>query len=283
MRSLLLLFILLFFYSCSKNDDTAVITEQPLKAEVLLDVSYGVDPMQTFDLYLPANRSLSTTKILILVHGGGWTSGDKKDMNGFVQLIQNRKKDYAIANINYVLADSSRKAYPNQINDIKAVVAQLKSKASSYKIKPEFGFVGVSAGGHLSLLYAYAFDLNKEVKMVCSVVGPTDFTDPAYLENPVYEDAAPFLIEGFSPENIEILEEISPRHQVTPSSPPTLLFYGNIDPLIPNTQHQFLKVALENANVLNELTVYDGGHGDWDALSYIDLDAKLNVFLDTNL
>lgn len=283
MRHILLFCLVLTFLSCSQDDTTTPLTEQPLKAEVLLDVSYGTHPMQTFDLYLPENRSLNSTKIIILVHGGGWTSGDKKDMNGFVQLIQNRKKDYAIANINYILADATRKAYPNQINDIKTIVSKLISEAEEYQIKTEIGFIGVSAGAHLSLLYSYAFDSSGIVKMVCSVVGPTDFTDPAYLENSVYEDAAPFLVEGFSPDNIEILKEISPRYQVTPSSPPTLLFYGNEDPLIPNTQHQFLKTALDNENVINDLTIYNGGHGDWNPTSYLDLDAKLNLFLDTHL
>ena len=33
------------------------------------------------DIYLPANRSVTATKVIIMIHGGGWTGGDKADFN----------------------------------------------------------------------------------------------------------------------------------------------------------------------------------------------------------
>ena len=68
----------------------------PLEAETFLNVSYGVHAQQVYDLYLPANRSTSKTKVIILVHGGGWSEGDKEEMDGFVSLIQENHPDYAI-------------------------------------------------------------------------------------------------------------------------------------------------------------------------------------------
>lgn len=270
--------------SCS-SDDSKDTSNPDLSSEskTVLNVSYGSDPQQIYDLYLPKNRSTTTTKTIILVHGGGWTEGDKKDMNGFIELLQKRDKNYAIVNMNYILANETTKAYPNQINDIQSVVSHLKSKSEEYQIKPEFAFIGVSAGAHLSLLYSYAFDTDNEVKMVATVVGPTDFTDPIYRNNAQYIDAFPFLVEDFNPDNIAMLQQLSPSYQVTASSPPTILFYGNKDPLIPNTQHESLKKSLEEFEIIHERTVYEGGHGDWNPSSYIDLDAKLNLFLETHL
>lgn len=271
--------------SCSSDDTSSNADKEPSVTEALIkkDIAYGSHPLQTYDFYLPANRSESTTKVVVLVHGGGWTSGDKADMAPFLQLIQNKGNDYAIANVNYVLADSTTKAYPNQVNDLEKAIAHIKNSATENKTKSEFAFVGVSAGAHLSLLYAYAFDPLNEVKAVSSIIGPTDFTDPKYLNNPQYVSAFPFLVENLTPNNTELLKIISPSFQVTTDAPPTIMFYGNEDPLIPNTQHQRLRTSLEQKDVIHDLTVYNGGHGNWDAASYIDLDTKLNVFLKEHL
>ncbi len=282
MRVILLICTLSFFFSCS-SDENEKPTTPMLEAASFIDISYGENDMQKYDVYLPANRTSTSTKVVVLVHGGGWIEGDKSDMNGYVQLIQQRNKDYAIVNINYVLADENNKAYPNQIQDIQAVIDDIKSKSSEYQIQPKFGFIGVSAGAHLSLLYSYAFDTEQNVEMVCSVVGPTDFTDSAYLESTQFRDAFSVLVDDFSIENRTQLEEISPSYQVSSTSPPTILFYGNADPLIPNFQHQSLKTSLENANTIHAVTIFNGGHGDWDTPSYLELDATLNTFLDTHL
>ena len=281
-----LLFVLLWvgLFSCSSDDETLP-DDTPLEEVSLLDLSYGNHPEQRYDLYLPEGRTAETTKVLVLVHGGGWTGGDKADMGLYVELVQQRQKDYAIVNVNYVLANETTPAYPNQINDIMAVIEDVKSKASEHQIRPKFGFIGVSAGAHLSLLYSYAFDTDNDVEMVCSVIGPADFTDPAYLaDSSIYQEEYSILIGGdFSSASLDLLEEVSPVHQVDGSAPPTIMFYGNTDPLIPNSQHQNLKAVLDENGILNSLTVYDGGHGDWDLFSYLDLNAQLSAFMDSNL
>jgi len=151
-----------------------------------------------------------------------------------------------------------------------------------YTISDDFGFVGVSAGGHLSLLWSYAFDTNNDVKMVCSIVGPTNFTDPAYLNN---NDAhLQELIDLFGIDaTTEFLEEVSPLHQVTASAPPTILFYGGQDPLIPTTQGTALRDELASFGVTHEFTLYpDAGHG-WTGTDLLDTVVKLKAFTQTYL
>jgi acetyl esterase/lipase len=43
------------------------------------NVSYGTDASQKMDIYLPPGRTTAATKAIILIHGGGWSSGDKSD------------------------------------------------------------------------------------------------------------------------------------------------------------------------------------------------------------
>ena len=64
------LFLLLYF-GCSNEHTTT--EPEVVDAYEALDVSYGSDENQVFDIYLPENRT-NATKILILIHGGSWVS-----------------------------------------------------------------------------------------------------------------------------------------------------------------------------------------------------------------
>jgi acetyl esterase/lipase len=262
----ILLFLLLTFslFKCAdsdvNNEEQNTVIINPLDAYTELNISYGDDINQVFDLYLPANRTFNT-KTLIIVHGGGWTSGDKSDMAGIKDFIKVRLPNTAIINMNYRLADENNPPYPMQINDITAVVNYLKENKTNYSISDDIGFIGASAGAHLSLLWSYAFDTDANVNMVCSIVGPTNFTDSAYLDNPGEELQA--LLDAIGIENTtNHLELVSPYHQVTATAPPTILFYGGEDPLIPTSQGISMRDKLQELNIIHEFTLYDNeGHG----------------------
>ncbi|WP_338101631.1 alpha/beta hydrolase [Psychroserpens algicola] len=281
--TLLIVFISLGIYSCTDDNSgpSDPQDQMPLEFRQELNVSYGTDSDQVFDIYLPANRTLAT-KVMILVHGGGWTSGDKSDMDPFKDIMLQDLPDIAIVNINYRLADENNQPYPMQIDDITSVVNLLKANQNDYVISDDFAFLGTSAGAHLSMLWSYAFDTDNNVKMVASVVGPTNFTDPAYLENddPILQE----LIDTFGIDtSIEYLEEISPYHQVTAASPPTILFYGGQDPLIPTSQGLDMETQLANLGVTHQFTLYpNAGHG-WIGLELIDTWTKLKAFTETHL
>ena len=100
-----------------------------LAASTTLNVSYGSDPLQKMDIYLPAGRTTSSTKVLVMVHGGGWTGGDKNDFNSYIPSFQARLTDYAIININYRLFTGSQNHFPTQENDVRHAVEFIISKA----------------------------------------------------------------------------------------------------------------------------------------------------------
>ncbi|MEC3907946.1 alpha/beta hydrolase [Tamlana sp. 2201CG12-4] len=270
-------------FGCS-NETADTETGSPLEPSKYyeeLNISYGNDNNQVFDLFLPANRN-ANTKILILVHGGGWTSGDKSSMNAIRDLIRQDFPDVAIANINYRLADSNNSPYPMQINDITSVVDFLKANKTNYNVSEKLGFIGTSAGAHLSLLWSYAFDTNNNVNMVCSIVGPTNFTDPAYLENANPELQNLLNLYGLNP-NLDFLEEISPYHQVTTSSPPTILFYAGQDELIPTTQGTDMRDKLSDLDIIHEFTLYPNVGHSLGVLEIIDAWNKLKTFISNQL
>lgn len=271
----LFLFLIIPIYSCSNDNST--IDEDLSVAKTMLNVSYGSDSQQVFDLYLPANRSALSTKTLLLVHGGGWVEGDKVDMNYAVDIIKQFLPDYAIVNVNYRLATTENYAFPMQIDDIDAIVQKLK--VENYGISDDFGFIGTSAGGHLSLLYSYGYNSDNNIKMVCSIVGPTNFTDSNYINNQTWLDLYFSLTGVHYADNQAYYEQLSPLFRATTSSVPTIMFYGDADPLIPTSQGVDLHAKLDQLGVYNEFNLYNGGHGNWSQTDLLDANLKMIAFI----
>jgi acetyl esterase/lipase len=268
-KYLLLLFVTTLLWSCTSDGEADT---KPVAAIQSFNVSYGSDPEQTYDVYLPDGRS-AATKVIFLVHGGGWIGGSKEDMNYLVEFMKIRFPQYAIVNLNYRLATQHSPAYPKQIDDIALAVAHV---GSNYKLSKNYGLIGASAGGHLSMLYSYKTDTTHQVKFVCNVVGPTDFHDPSYDESMLEETYMPYIGTEITD---AFLTEISPISYVSTQSAPTIQFMGNADPLIPTTQGERLKARLDSFGVPNQLNVYDAQHGDFSVTQTQDINAKLSVFL----
>lgn len=266
--------------SCS-SDDSSPIDNTPLEAETRLNVSYGSNPQQVYDLYLPAGRTTTDTKVIMLIHGGGWTSGDKSDMSASVAFLQTLHPGHAIVNVNYVLADAQNPAFPNQFLDIKSIVSKLTAESVELQIKPEFGMVGTSAGAHIAMMYDYKYDTNNQVKFVANIVGPSDFTDPFFVDNFPIEPIIDQLVdEDAYPVGTNFLEELSPVFHVSAIASPTCMFYGNEDPLVPEENGTTLKVKLDANGVENTLRIYNGGHGnDWSNVDLLEAQGIINEYI----
>ncbi|HEX9979035.1 MAG TPA: alpha/beta hydrolase [Flavobacterium sp.] len=273
---MLLMFIAL---GCNQSEENASNNQNPnLPAQDILNVAYGNDAEQKMDIYLPAARNIDT-KVIILVHGGGWSGGSKADFNYVIPTLKLNFPEHAIVNMNYRLGTTSSPGFPKQIQDIEKLVQHLKN--SDYSISEDYAFIGASAGAHLSMLYAYHYDPGHDVKAVASIVGPTDFTDPVYTGNPLYQYGLLPLVGNVNyQQNPEVFIEVSPATHVSAQSPATIMFYGGQDPLVPATQAPRLKEKLDQFGVYNEMYIYaNGGHGNWDIQTMADFTAKLITFL----
>src|SRR6187402_970454 len=144
------LFILILFSlvssSCKKDDSP----EQDMSV-TMLNVSYGTNTQQKMDVYLPATRTATTTKVMIMIHGGGWNTGDKADFNEYVDSLKKREPTFAIFNINYRLANIPD-LFPAQEQDVKAAIEFINSKRQEYRVSDKFALIGASAGAHLAML-----------------------------------------------------------------------------------------------------------------------------------
>ena len=178
---------LLVFSSCKKEDDS-----QQDMSVIMLNVSYGNNAQQKMDVYLPATRSTTATKVMIMIHGGGWNTGDKTDFNEYVDSLKKREPTYAIFNINYRLATPTSNLFPSQENDVKAAVNFITTHAEEFEInKNKLVLVGASAGAHLALLQAYK-NTEPKIKAVVDFFGPTDLM---IMYNHPWHSMIPYLLK----------------------------------------------------------------------------------------
>lgn len=282
--------IMVCFYSCTSEEK---VTDSEAKSAHLAeltytDVSYGSHEQQIFDLYLPQGRSSEKTKVIVLVHGGGWIEGDKADMERFIEPFRERFPKHAIVNMNYVLASLEAPvvpAFPNQFLDIKAAITKITSEKDNYQILPEFALVGSSAGAHLSLMYDFVYDVENQVKFVANIVGPTDFTDPFYSSDPDFFTVLSILVdENQYGEDTNYAEATSPVFHVSSASSPVVMFYGTQDPIVPLSNGTNLGEALTAAKVPHSFTSYLGGHvGDWSIEDIRNMYSQIEEYVESYL
>ncbi|MCE3606429.1 alpha/beta hydrolase [Massilia sp. P8910] len=196
------------------------------------------------DLFLPAQttRDQGTVSAVVLVHGGGWRSGERANMAPLAARLAAR--GIAAAVIDYRLADEAR--YPAAIHDVKAALRWMRFNSAAHGIDPQrIAVAGGSAGGQIASLVGVTNGVDKfdpdgagsavssAAQAVINIDGLSDFTSPAARAN---EDdpakkpsAAGFWIGGSYAEATALWREASPTFYVNRHMPP-MLFIGSAQP-----------------------------------------------------
>lgn len=248
------------------------VVRDALPFEVKEDISYGPNERNDLDLFLPKDDGKSLRPAVVVIHGGAWRSGDKKQLRMLAELFARR--GYVAAAINYRLAP--KYSYPAQLDDCQRAVRWLRKNSKEYRVDPKrFGAAGASAGGHLALLLGTRETrddtdpelkgISSKVQCVLSIFGPTDFTDERYVQaskNPAVGRALIEFVGKPYDEAPNLWKEVSPIHHVSPDDAPTFIIHGDQDPLVPLEQSQRFAEALKKVKVEVQLVVIKGmGHG----------------------
>jgi len=206
------------------------------------------------DLYKPRNLT-EPAPLLVFVHGGGWKGGKRSDY--LVYLVDFAEKGYITATVSYRLKNDS--IYPACVQDVSDAMHFLFSNAAKYGYDPDrVAMIGGSAGGHLVLMTTYDFKeptipldsvylatRPHKVKVVVDIYGPVDMTTP-YAQTQG-------LVTGFIghpySEKPELYWEASPAKYLNKDLPPTLIFQGTSDNLLPQSQSDTLKARLDRLGV----------------------------------
>jgi acetyl esterase/lipase len=101
------------------------------------------------DYYVP--KAPGKYPVVVAVRGGGWQGGTKGGYRFWGPYLN--QQGIALYAIDYRLSKPGQPAYPQEVQDVRAAVQFVKSKAADLKADPErVGLMGDSAGAHLAAL-----------------------------------------------------------------------------------------------------------------------------------
>jgi acetyl esterase/lipase len=246
------------FLSCGDSNKTTYASDAAFKIE---NISYGLEKLNTLDLYLSKNRN-ENTPFVILIHGGAWAHGDKSQFYSefAAQLFS---YGWCVANMNYRLI-SEETNYTHMLDDIKNVIGFLKSNREKFHLSAhKLHLIGYSAGGHLALLYGHKEDETNEIASVVSLCGPTNLNDPSFQH---YVDSAwnaeyiyPLLLGEEFIYNSKSAVNASPVHHV--KNKPSFLVHGTFDDIVPYSQALQMRDSLKAKQVDHFfISMQEGGH-----------------------
>jgi acetyl esterase/lipase len=139
------------------------------------EISYGADAKQKFDFW--AAKGPSKAPLLVFVHGGGWSKGDKATGTGTKPNFYN-DLNYSFASLNYRLVPQA--TVEQQAADIAAAIAKLRADAETLGLdRNRIFLMGHSAGAHLVALVSTDTRYLDQAKVPASAIKGTILLDGA--------------------------------------------------------------------------------------------------------
>jgi acetyl esterase/lipase len=218
-------------------------------AEVLPE-THTFGPALRLDYYRPS-RSSGPAPCVVMIHGGGWDSGDPSQLPGFNHWLAG--KGYAVAAISYRLAPAH--PWPAQRDDTHAALAYLKAHAVDLGLDPtRFVLCGRSAGGQIAAAVGYTAN-DPAIRGVIALYAPFDMR---FVWSISRDDDAlnslklmtQYLGGPPTPGRAEVYDTASAQmHVRRGGTPPTLLVHGVIDTLVWQRHSERLSVRLAEEGV----------------------------------
>lgn len=252
--------------------------------QTIANIPYGDGHVrQVLDIHQPVVPSPAPRAVVLWIHGGGWSGGDKAMPAFRINALVAR--GFIMASTNYRLTGTDPS--PAQIHDCKAAVRFLRANAAQYGIDPDrIGVWGSSAGGHLVAHLGVSHGVpeaegtvgphdgvSSRVQAVANYFGPTDFFNvPGWH---LGTGSAEIALLGFSlgdlqanVNNPDWVDEVALARltqvvtHVTSDDAPMYLAHGTADDVVFPLHSQILFDLLQAAGVSSTLRLVPGaGHG----------------------
>ena len=226
------------------------------KVDITKDVVYGENydfagrlVELKMDIYEPHGDKESKRALIIFIHGGGFTGGDKADKQWVFLCTTFAKRGYVTASINYRLqkpGNVTKHAITQAMHDAKAAIRYFRAHASEWKIDEEkIALVGGSAGA-ITALHA------------------------TYLTEPEYEGNSGN--EGYS-SNVSACVDLwgglyDNVSRIDAGEPPVCIIHGTEDKGVPFSEALNITNRCKEVGVYCELHPLEGeGHAPWHLIN----------------
>lgn len=213
---------------------------------------------QMLDTYRPKKLADKTLPVVVYVHGGGWSSGNKH--NALISYYAKYFAARGIATISIAYRLAGANPYPVQNNDVACALTYINNHSEELRIDPAKAiFFGDSAGGHLVAFAAlnnpygkYKYDAPRGV---IDFYGVSDFSKIINGPHPDY-NARRYL----GPQYGKMAAKASPVKYVTKQSPRFLFVHGTDDKIVPIAQSREFYNALKAAKPGSKYLAIPGAH-----------------------
>jgi acetyl esterase/lipase len=207
--------------------------------QVTKNIDYAGDGKRRHRLDIIRRRGQppSSAPVLLHIHGGAWTIGDKREQ-GFPLMHELARRGWVCVTINYGLAP--RVTWPGHIVDCKRALHWVREHVAEYGGDPRFVAVtGGSAGGHLAALLALSAgdpqyqpgfeDADTHVDACVPLYGVYDMTGHRGASR--YDEGMMFLLERTvfktrAADHPKVFEDASPLCRVHQDAPPFFVLHG---------------------------------------------------------
>ncbi len=200
---------------------------------------------------------------VVLIHGGGWTKGNRGQMKSIAKQLA--REGFVAFSVSYRLAPEHQ--FPAALHDVKNAVRWLRANAQRYGVRDDqIVTFGYSAGAHLALLAALtgpddgldgegAFPgVSSTVQAAVGGGSPTDLT--LFSDN----RSTNAFLGGPKAEHPQRYRKASPVQYVSPEDPPVFLYHGRSDAVVGFEHAELLAGDLRRAGVPVALHVGRFGH-----------------------
>lgn len=224
----------------------------------------------TYDLYYPDGiKAGQTVNVVLCLHGGAWTGGEKEEMADNCHRFANQ--GYAAATVDYRLYNTANMitrqddyawTIQDMLDDVKNCLGSIKRQieADGYKAGNAALF-GFSAGGHIALLYGYnqPTDAAMPVTLLMAQSAPVDFHTDAWNGSAMSSDTVMKMVLYMANRDFATTDadrnRVSPAYFAAQNPLPTVAIYGGKDTIIGTGHKDKLITALGNT----DHTVYSAG------------------------
>lgn len=191
---------------------------------------------------------------LVFFFGGGWVGGDRSHFIHHAKYFSKRGLVCFLAD--YRTKNKHQTTPFESLKDAKSAIRYIRENAKELGIDPNSIIAsGGSAGGHLAAATALINAYNEPTDDLSIDCRPNALV----LFNPVIDNGP----GGYGYERVDTTyQEFSPLHNIKKSAPPTIIFLGTEDNLIPVTTAEYYQMVMEKVGSRCDLHLYeDQGHG----------------------
>lgn len=249
---------------------------QDLKIQTERDVVYYTLGKRNLhaDIFYPSTKQEHKIPAIILIHGGGWASGDKSHLIPMAQKLA--ENGYFSATVEHRLSPEAK--YPAAIMDLKTAIKWVKLNADKYAIDTtKIAVLGCSSGATLATFVgttgqnpkfqAHPFEkrFSDQVQAIVNIDGIVDFSHPAESakdNDPKKPSAGARWFGATYQQNPAIWKEASPLSYVNGNTPPTL-FINSALPRFHAGREAYLKVLSKNNVYSAVFTIEKTPHPFW--------------------